>query len=184
MNVTKQADLARLFGRSTSWVCKCQKRSVDPMPVDLQGATDWGRRNGYIKPDGTTGNLFTQVQAPQPGPLEMQELELKRVRTEKLLQDLGREGGQLMPRQEVEERELQAAAEFRMAACAYPSRARAVIERFVPDPAVVESIMAGLQPLAADLLNRADPHQALKGKPVDEVRRVLLARVEALISCL
>lgn len=170
-----------MFDRSTSWVCKHQTRSIDPMPRDIQGATDWGRRLGFLEPAGSDTPLLNQAPVSS---LEVHDIELKKARTAKLQQELDREAGELLSRREVEAREVQAAAEFRQAACQYPMRARAVIERHVTDPAAVEAIMLGLQPLAADLLNKADPHQVLKGRPLDEVRAILQARIEEILKCL
>lgn len=65
------------------------------------------------------------------------------------------------------------AAEFRHVACEYPLRARAVLERHIVDSALVENIFRDLQPLAAQLLNKADARQVLRGKSRDEIRAVL-----------
>lgn len=44
----KQKDLAAIYRKSVPWVSKMQSRSLDPMPRDLTGAVEWGRRVGYL----------------------------------------------------------------------------------------------------------------------------------------
>lgn len=190
-NNATQTELAALFSRSQQWVSKRQTRTVDPMPRDLAGATEWGRRNGFL-PGAVQASAPAAAIVPGGLPvnpvavtgLDMADLALKQARVKKIQQEMGLKAGELISRDEIEEREIRAAAEFRVAACEYPSRARSVIERHVSDPAVVECIMTELQPLAADLLNRADPQKVLRGKSKDEIRAVLQAHVDELVASL
>lgn len=179
MNITKQADLAKLFGRSTSWVCKHQTRAVDPMPRDLEGAMAWGKRTALLPSAEPAVAAATTAPAAVPvNNLELQDMALKKARTKKLELEFDLQAEQLLSRDEVEAREVQNAAEFRMIAREYPLRARATIERFVTDAAVVESIMDALKPLAAELLNKADPAQVLKGKSKEEIQAILMQQIE------
>lgn len=172
-----QEQLGELFKRSQSWISRRQHDAGDPMPRDLAGAADWGRRRGFIA---------VQTSAPAgPAPMPanvVAEVALKDMRREKLSLEVREKRGDLVSREEVEAREIQACAEFRQAAEDYPRKARAIIERFVPDAAVVEKIFAELQPLAAELLNKADPVQVLAAISKDEARAALIARVDEILQ--
>ncbi len=184
----RQCDLARLFNRSQGWVSGAQTRTIDPMPKDLAGATAWGRRLGLFGAPASAAPLFEAaaksptVPPPPSGSLELEELRLKGLRADEIEARLDLLSGKLLRREEVEQREIIIAAEFRRAASEYPLRARSAIERHVPDSSVVERIVADLQPLAAELLNRADARQVLKGKSRDEIRAELLAWVEKVME--
>lgn len=177
--MSAQRAIAERFARSTSWVCKHQRRAVDPMPRDLPAAIQWGLRLGLLQPAGV------QAPAPEParGTVEATDIALKQARTDLLQLQLERQSGALLSRDQVEAREAANAAEFRLAAQQYPLRARAIIERYV-EPGVAAQIMRELEPVAADLLNHADPQGVLKGLPVDQARALLQARVEELLKCL
>lgn len=184
-----QKELADLFTKSQQWVSKYQKRASDPMPRDLVGATAWGQRNGYLaaavaRAPAPSSIVPGGLPLVEPSRQDQAEIQLKELRAKKIQQEIAERGGDLISRAEVEEREVRMASEFRIAACEYPARARSTIERHVADVAVVDKIMEELQPLAADLLNRADPQKALKGKTRDEIRQILIGHVEELLATL
>jgi hypothetical protein len=168
-----------LFGRSQPWVSKRQSRADDPMPRDLAGAREWGIRQGLLSVDGSL-----QFEAPAPSPVVQADMELKTARTEKLQMEIALKRGDLLKKEDVERHRLATAAEFRRAACDYPGRARTVLDRFISDASTVESIMRGLEPIAGELLNRADPKQLLKASSKEDVRAALQARVEEIMACI
>jgi len=167
-----QTELGRLFGRTQQWASKQQRRTDDPLPGDLEGAQAWAVRHGIIPASGPASS------APALTP----QGELAKAKTEETLLKIGERRGALLPREEIEAREIQAAAEFRLAAVEYPRRARAIVERYITDASIVERIFAELEPLAAELLNKADPAGALKTHSRDEVRQALQARVEEILA--
>ena len=184
---TRQVDLAKAFARSQAWVSTMQTRSVDPMPRDMDGALAWGRRLGLLpSPASVTvpEESLVQSESLTVSALELEERRLKSLRADEIQLRLDLQAGRLLRREDVEQRETVNAAEFRHAACEYPLRARAVIERHLPDAVTVDRIMSDLQPLAAELLNRSDPTAALKGKSVEDVRAILLKRVDELCQAL
>jgi hypothetical protein len=173
-----QKQLGDLFRRSQSWISKRQAQTTDPMPPDLAGAMEWGKRNGLLVEEGIAPST------PAPAGLDVADLELKQARRAKIQFELDRDAGRYVAIEDVETRALQTAAEFRLVACQYPARARSIIERHVPEASTVDAIMQDLQPLAADLLNGADPKGLVTVKSKDEVREILLKRVEEIIACL
>jgi hypothetical protein len=178
MKKTKQGSLAGLFGKSQQWVSKMQNRPNDPMPRDQAGAREWGIRQGLLPADGSL-----QFETPAPSPVVQADMELKSARTEKLLIEIALKRGDLLRKEDVERQRAVSAASFRRAACDYPARARPILERFVTDATTIESIMRGLEPIAGELLNCADPRQMLKTQSKEEVRAALLARVDEIMQC-
>lgn len=177
--MSAQRRIAERFTRSVSWVCKHQRRAVDPMPRDLPGAITWGQRLGLLP----EFSVQTPAVASPRAAIEEQDLALKRARTSLLERELQIQSGDLLTRAQVEAREAANAAEFRLAAQQFALRARAIVERRV-EPAVVEQIARELEPVAADLLNHADPQGVLTGLSADQAREKLLARMEELLKCL
>lgn len=177
MERATQKQLTELFGKSQSWISRRQTDDHDPMPRDLAGAEAWGKRRQLIgqASSAPAGELPATAAA---------DVRLKNAREQKLLLETGQLSGQLVSLADVEAREQTQAAEFRRVACEMPRRARVIIERHVQDAAVSAAIYADLEPLAAELLNAADPLQALRGLSIDDARVVLLARVEELLKCL
>jgi len=180
-----QSDLAKVFGRSQRWVSEMQSRTADPMPKDMEGALAWGKRNGRLPGEPAPGDSPAPAGSAPSVPLaaiELAEIELKQSRSKLLQYELSLKTGKLLSLEEVEHREVIAASEFRRIACAYPVRVRGVLERHIDQPALVEAIVSELQPLAADLLNATDQRQVLRGKSRDEIRAILMLRVEELVN--
>ena len=181
-----QATLARLFQKSQAWVSNMRNRTIDPMPCDLAGATAWGCRLGLLGASVAAGAIVAGAPAVSDAPLfstpsahgvtsslEIEELRLKSARADLLETEHDLRTGKLMRVAEVEQRETAIAAEFRHCACEYPLRARAILERLIPDGALVDRIVVELQQLAAELLNKADARGALRGKTRGEIRAAL-----------
>jgi hypothetical protein len=191
----KQSELAALFAKSQQWISKVQNRSVDPMPADIDGARSWGIRQGHLAGEAPPASitapptLFSAPIAPAVpvsalpvGSLEAEELRLKGARADLLELDRAVRTGQYIRTSEVEQREVAIAAEFRHVACEYPLRTRAILERLIPDAALVDRIIDQLNPLAAELLNKSDAGQVLAGKSRDEARVILHAYAEKLLE--
>lgn len=175
MERATQVELAKLFGRSQSWICKQQTLSTDPMPRDLAGASDWGQHRGFLAPAAPL------MPAALPA-IAQADLDLKKAKIERLGIDIAFEQGRLVPLDEVEQREVQMCSEFRRIACEYPRAARLVIERHVIDPVTVEKIVADLLPMAGDLLNSKAASAFLRlGKTLMEIRMMLNARTEEIM---
>lgn len=181
---TRQSDIAVVFRRSQQWVSQMQTRSIDPMPRDMDAAVAWGRRLGFMPESPVAEPASVPAETLGVSALELEERRLKSLRADEIQLRLDLQSGRLLRREDVEQRETVNAAEFRHAACEYPLRARAVIERYVTDAALVDRIMSDLQPLAAELLNRSDPTAALRGKTAPEIRAILLRRVDDLCQIL
>lgn len=185
-----QSVFARLFGRSQAWVSNAQTRAIDPMPRDLDAARAWGLRLGIL--GATSAASPAPVSAPSlfaaPTPpstsIELEELRLKSARADVLELKRDLETGKLLRVEVVEQREVAIAADFRHSACEYPLRARATLERHIPDAALVDRILADLQPLAAELLNKSDARQVLAGKTRDEIRAALNAWIEKVMEAI
>lgn len=152
------------------------------MPRDLDGATAWGIRLGLIsQTSAQASRLEPRNEAPrQSSAIELEELRLKSARADMISLDLDLKSGRLIRLEDVEQRELANAAEFRRVACEYPSRARAIIERHVHDGALVDRIIGDLQPLAGELLNKSDIRKILDGKTPAERRSLLISYAETL----
>lgn len=176
---TVQATIAQMFGRSQSWVSKQQTAASDPMPRDLAGATDWGRRHGCLPLDSEP---LLAAPAAATGGVAHEDAMLKSARRQMIELELAKRSGRLVSIEEVEERELAMAVEFRHAAIEFPSRVRAILDRLVDDPARVVRIYDEMKPLAAELLNRADPQHLMKTMSKDDVRAMLLRRVDELLE--
>lgn len=178
MGMVSQADLGRLFGRTQQWVSKQQSRPHDPMPRDLAGAQEWGGRHGLLTTAGQPGPSSSMPARDEAS------IALQRAREEEIRLRIGEKAGDLMPRLDVEGLLIKQAADFRLVACEYPRKARSIIERHGIDPITVAAIYADLDGLAAELLNRADPGQNLRGRSRDDVRAILTAKMERVLECL
>lgn len=178
-----QREIARYLGRSQSWVSKRVARELDPLPTsDLVAVQAWAARHGA--PPAVAGDAPPQTSAadwPAGDTLDAADIRLKQAREAKLRAELESMTGALVPRTEVEERELLIASEFRRVAVDYPLRARSILERYIQDPDLIARVVSDLEPLAAEFLNRADARRILKGKTPDEMRAILHRHVETLI---
>ena len=185
-----QAELGKVFGHSQNWVSKQQRRHDDPMPKDLAGARAWGIRNKLLAdpaaPDQADAPLLQAQTSAVPSGLserDAADITLKQRRADLLEIERQAKTGELVPRDEMIRRETVMAAEFRRMACDFALRARAVLDRHLHDAEVKERIMADFQPIAAEVFNHADPHQVLKGRPLEELRAILLDHVEGVLAC-
>lgn len=177
MERATQKQLTELFGKSQSWISRRQTDDHDPMPRDLAGAEAWGKRRQLI------GQAAPAPAAELPATAAA-DVRLKNAREEKLRLETGQLSGQLISLADVEAREIQQASELRRMVCEFARRARVVVERHVLDAEVSAAIYADLEPLAAELLNTADPQQVLKDLSIDQARAVLNANTEELLKWL
>jgi hypothetical protein len=186
--IATQTELAKLFGRSQTWVSRRQSLAVDPMPRDLAGAEDWGKRHGLlaggVAPSSAELPTAASPALPAPSAMTVAEVSLKDVRRRQIELDIAIKAGDVVPRETVEAQQVSLAVEFRKTAADMSLRIRPVLERHIADAGIVASIVKDIEALVTELMNKADSHQVLRGKTVDEVRTILTARIEEVIACL
>lgn len=185
-----QTELAELAGVSQSTLSRWQRRAEDPLPKDRKGAMAWLQRHGYAPAVAPLSPAPLQASATESGEDLFEDLptlseadrRLKVTREQKLRAELDAMTGGMMPREEVEKREILLASWFRRIAVDYPIRAQAIITRHLADAALVAKILADLKPLAADFLNAEPIRKVCRGVSAEIVRAVISQDIEQALA--